>query len=553
MPNCDLAITNALPIGIAMLDSSLKILSWNATLERWSGINSKDAIGNSLGKLFPTASIAAIDYRLKSVFNDGQSVIFSPSMHRRLLPLHTASGEPLLHKAHFSPSPHGGNQALLVLEDVTANYRQLDKLRAERKRLKESEISLKTERQKLVSKNAAIAEARRKAEEANQAKSCFLASMSHEIRTPITAISGFAEILHERVKDPITRDAAETIIRNSEHLTKLVNDILDLSKIEAGKLILTNEPCSPSDIAKQAVTLLSARADSKGLGLSLEIKPNTPSLILSDPLRLRQIVFNLLGNAVKFTEKGSVKVKLHVNEDSQQLEFIIIDTGIGIREANLEAIFDPFSQEDASMQRRFGGTGLGLAISRNLIVGLGGNLGVHSEVGVGSEFHISLPIVLAEEQITETIAPQESCDLSTPIDPEKPLDGQRILVAEDGLDNQKLIRFLLERAGAEIRMVENGKLALEALENRGADWQADLLLLDMQMPVMDGYTTASTLRSVGNDIPIIALTAHAMEGDRNQAIQAGCDDYATKPIDVKRLITLIQHSIDHSKTCHTVS
>lgn len=553
MPNSNLIIDDALPLGIAVLDRSLNILSWNATLGRWSGVNSKDAIGKSLVELFPTAPLETLQHRLLSVFEDGQSVIFSPSMHRRLLPLHTASGEPLLHKAHFSPAPHGTGQTLLVLEDVTSNYRQLDKLRAERKLLKESEASLKLERHKLVRKNVAIVEARRRAEEANRSKSDFLTSMSHEIRPPLTAISGFAEILFERLNDSDSKEAAQTIIRNSEHLTNLVNDILDLAKVEAGKLILSNEPCNPIEIAKQAVTLLSKRASSKGILLTIEIGPNTPTKIHSDPLRLRQTLFNLVGNAVKFTESGSIIVKLQADKHSDELEFNIIDTGIGIQEQNLEAIFDPFAQEDASMQRRFGGTGLGLAISRNLIEELGGKLSVRSQVGVGSEFRISLPI--SNPEATENDAPiiatgasneeaNEASDQSTDVNSKvKPLAGQRILVAEDGLDNQKLIRYLLERAGAEVKIVENGKLAFDLLVDSNPPWSPDLLLLDMQMPVMDGYTTAETLRSVGNTIPIIALTAHAMEGDRDRAMLSGCNEYATKPINVPSLISTIRQTI----------
>lgn len=543
MPNSNLTIDDALPLGIAVLDRSLKIISWNATLGRWSGVSAKEAVGRLLNELFPSVPVTTLQQRLLPVFENGQSVIFSPSMHRRLLPLKTSSGEPLLHKAHFSPAPQGEGQTLLVLEDVTANYRQLDKLRAERRRLKESEASLKLERSKLVRKNEAVVEARRKAEEANKAKSAFLASMSHEIRTPITAISGFAEILFERLTDADNKEAASTIVRNSYHLTNLVNDILDLARIEAGKMVLSSEPCNPVEIAKQAVKLQSARANAKGIDLALELGSGIPTMIQSDPLRLRQAMFNLVGNAVKFTEEGSIAVKMEADQDNRELKFTIIDTGIGIKEANLEAIFDPFAQEDGSMQRKFGGTGLGLSISRHLVEELGGKLTARSTLGVGSEFQIKLPVVLSDETETAPVLivnPTSEPKLDQPV---KPLAELKILVAEDGLDNQKLIRYLLERAGAEVTMVENGKLAFDLLTNQEETLHADLLLLDMQMPIMDGYTTAARLRSAGRTIPIIALTAHAMEGDREKAIQSGCNDYATKPIHVETLIDTIRQNV----------
>lgn len=543
-----LTVYDNIPLGIAILDSELRVQTWNSTLSRWSCINSNDAIGRFLGEILPEARVEQIKQRLNSVFCHGQSVIFSPSLNRAILPLKTSSGAPLIHKATFSPCSDGNNCTQLVVEDVTSSFRQLNKLRTERKRLHESEKSLKIERKRLVSKNRAIIEAQQKAIKANKAKSEFLASMSHEIRTPITAIKGFAEILTDRLKDEELKEAADTIVRNGKHLTDLVNDILDLSKIEADGLILTYECCKTLSPLKQTISLLADKAFKKNIELRYELHKDYPEKIFTDSLRLRQILFNLIGNAVKFTEEGSVVVHVSRSENQGFIEIGVSDTGIGIREENLEMIFDPFTQEDGSMQRRFGGTGLGLSISHKLVTMMKGSIHVHSIFRKGTTFTVQLPIG-SEEELTGN--GNGEVHIPSPKKPhqEKPLADLNILVAEDGPDNQKLIRYLLERSGAKTHFCDNGAIANEYLMNEPEDWSTDLLLLDMQMPVMDGYTTAQVIRSRGSNLPIIALTAHAMGGDREKALSAGCNDYATKPINPGQLVSQILELINiHSES-----
>ena len=399
------------------------------------------------------------------------------------------------------------------------------------------------------------------AEASNRAKSLFLANMSHEIRTPMTAILGYTDLL---LDDSLDQDAAQThvrtIQRNGKHLLQVINDILDVSKIESGHLDVEVIAACPGQLITDVVQLIRPRATSKGLDLILEFESPLPGRIRTDPTRLRQILINIVGNAVKFTERGTIRLVVNWGERGgiASLSVRVVDTGIGMTNDQVGRLFQPFAQADNSMSRRFGGTGLGLFISMRLTQLLGGNLLVDSEPGVGSTFDIIVGAECvddamhehpAEAQFTQDVAPPRTTPPNTPdapttataeATPAPPLAGLRILFAEDGPDNQRLISFHLRKAGAEVTIVENGKLALDAaLEAWRADNPFDLLLSDMQMPVMDGYTSVRLLREAGYDGPIIALTAHAMTGDREKCLDAGCDDYGTKPIKKAELIAAI--------------
>ncbi|MEN0110072.1 MAG: ATP-binding protein, partial [Planctomycetota bacterium] len=537
------AVYDSLPLGVAVIDSSLRVKRWNAALAQWSGVPPERAEGSTLLELFPRFRHDRFGRRLDSVFRHGQSVVLSPSLHDQFLPLRTPGGAPIAHRTHARPAPDEPGAALLVLEDVTPTLAQLESLRAERRRLQESERSLRKQRQELEAKNAAIAEARRRAEDANRAKSAFLANMSHEIRTPLTAINGFAAVAADHLPEgEIARDAADRVLRNGEHLLGLVNDVLDLSKIEAGRLVLTPIACSPGRIAEEAGDMLRGRAEAKGLSLTIRAGENTPSMIQADPVRLRQVLLNLLGNAIKFTNQGSVELVINAANggpagggEPRKVRFRISDTGIGIPADRLEAVFEPFTQADDSMQRAAGGTGLGLSLSRSLVEQMGGRLTVCSEESVGSTFSVSIPC----GQVNSSSERPHGEDRSKPPVTARPnpLAGVRVLVAEDGPDNQVLIRYLLGRAGAAVTLVENGKLAVEAYD--AAPAAHDVLLLDMQMPVMDGYGAATALRERGCEKPVVALTAHAMDGDRQRALDAGCNAYAAKPINAPELIELL--------------
>jgi signal transduction histidine kinase/ActR/RegA family two-component response regulator len=393
-----------------------------------------------------------------------------------------------------------------------------------------------------------LVRAKEAAEAANRAKSEFLANMSHEIRTPMTAILGFSETLltDEVERSPDDRFALETILRNGQHLLSIINDILDLSKIEAGKMQIEAIDCSPAQIAEEVVSLMRVRADAKGLGLSLTYSSRIPAKIKSDPLRIRQILTNLVGNAIKFTEQGQVRLELAIVAGpvgAPRIAFRVIDTGIGISPEQLDRLFVSFEQADSSMSRRFGGSGLGLTISRRMARMLGGDINVSSEQGHGSCFELWLPVDSLQKLALRDHSPRGMLESGEPAPAATTgsLTGLRLLLAEDGPDNQWLLSHLLTKAGAEVSVVENGQLLIaSALAAREDGRPFDLIVTDMQMPVLDGYAAATRLRQEGFTCPIIALTAHAMDGDRAKCLAAGCDDYATKPIQKAALIETLR-------------
>ncbi|MEZ6048602.1 MAG: ATP-binding protein [Planctomycetaceae bacterium] len=385
-----------------------------------------------------------------------------------------------------------------------------------------------------------------KAHAATVAKSEFLANMSHEIRTPMTAILGFNEILLNSLTNPDNIEAAKVIQRNGDYLLTLINDILDLSKIEAGKLQVESIECEPEELIADVVSLMKVRTDAKNLKLALQFEGEIPKYIQSDPTRIRQILINIVGNAIKFTEAGSVTIMTRLLDqkgESPLLEFSVIDTGIGIEQKSLENIFKPFTQADGSTTRKFGGTGLGLAICKRLVELLGGTFAVESEVGKGSVFRFSVAtgnlenVQFIKEHVTARPAPERA---KSSEQKQNSLEGVNVLLVEDGPDNQRLISFILSKAGATVTVAENGKLACDqVLGAQMTEEPFDVILMDMQMPVMDGYTAAAKLRELGNEDPIIALTAHAMNHDRQKCLDAGCDDYTMKPINRTELVGMV--------------
>ncbi|NMC20083.1 MAG: PAS domain S-box protein [Thermogutta sp.] len=407
----------------------------------------------------------------------------------------------------------------------------------------------------LESVNQTLEEFYRVAESATRAKSEFLANMSHEIRTPLTAILGFTEIL---IADPSVEQgppdgihALHTIQRNGKYLLELINDILDLSKIEAGKLEVERIACSPAQLLTDVVALIGVRAAAKNLPLNLQFVGKLPETIDTDPLRLRQILINLIGNAIKFTETGEVRLVVRLVQEPDRpalLQIDVIDTGIGLTEEQAARLFQPFSQGDSSTTRKYGGTGLGLTISKRLAEMLGGDITFLSTPGKGSTFTLTVATgdlngVRMLDLPSEHAAGKPTGPTAGSV-PIVRLHG-RILLAEDGPDNQRLISFILRKAGAEVAVVENGQAALNAaLAARDCGEPFHLILMDMQMPVMDGYTATARLREAGYTGPIVALTAHAMEGDEAKCRETGCDDYLTKPIDRAKFMETIARLLE---------
>ncbi len=407
----------------------------------------------------------------------------------------------------------------------------------------------------LKSTQTSLIEANIRAEAANAAKSEFLANMSHEIRTPMTAILGFADLLLNEIDAEIgipTRvEYVDTIRRNGEHLLEIINDVLDISKIEAGKISMENVAVNPKTLVHEVVSMMSVKAHAKGLQLVVHCEPKVSAKIQTDPVRLRQILVNLIGNAIKFTESGSVTIKVCCDAPKQNLHVAIQDTGIGLTDSQISRLFGAFEQADSTTTRKYGGTGLGLFISKRLAEMLGGRITVASCVGKGSTFTASVatgPVSIdpiPDHLATAKIEPVNSISNVGVAKANLPLAGMRILLAEDGPDNQRLISLVLRKAGAEVQIAENGKLAIEMLTTDGTlngslihPCPFDLFLSDMQMPEMDGYTATRWLRAHGSEMPIVALTAHAMNDDIKLSIDAGCNAHATKPINKAALVAI---------------
>ena len=403
-------------------------------------------------------------------------------------------------------------------------------------------VSLQTDVTDFKRINEELSLARDAAEQANQAKSDFLANTSHEIRTPLTAILGYLELLADPSDIDNYASYLSTIRSNAEHLLRVINDILDLSRIEAGRFELETMRTSPAVLTREVVRLMRPRAHSKGLALDVSLDASLPDWVTTDPTRLRQILLNLIGNSIKFTAKGGVTVRVSWVAGPTGLTWPAVlrnrrHWSRYSRRPNRPTFFPRSRKPTTASTRRFGGTGLGLTISRSMAQLLGGDISATGTPGVGSTFTVMIEAAVAEEG--QSIPVEFESDTSrafVPLD-NSLLTGRRILLAEDTRVNQVLIQRLLSKAGAEVAVADDGRQAVEETLNHEAQGHPfDVVLMDMQMPVLDGYAATAELRRNGYHGAIVALTAHAMASDRKRCLDAGCTDYLTKPVDRQSLL-----------------
>ncbi len=399
--------------------------------------------------------------------------------------------------------------------------------------------------EELKEREFALTLAAEKAEEASKAKSQFLANMSHELRTPMNAILGMLALLKRTTLDRPQQDYTQKTESAARSLLALLNDILDISKAEAGKIELDPVPFKLKHLLRNLEVILSTEISTKPISLAFDVQDGMPQYFVGDEMRLQQILINLGGNAIKFTEKGSITVKVNSSTDQENnhfLTFRVFDTGIGISEENQKKIFEGFTQAEASTTRRFGGTGLGLAISQTLVNLMGGQLELKSQLGKGSCFYFSIKLPLASHQQIEKLHLDRV--ENTEIEHENRLEGKKILVVEDNLVNQHVARELLEQEGAEVVVVNDGQEALDKLkqakESNNSDF-FDAVLMDLQMPVMDGLTASRAIRESLNlkDLIIVAMTANAMQKDKRECLEAGMNDHLGKPFDIHQVVKVL--------------
>jgi signal transduction histidine kinase/CheY-like chemotaxis protein/HPt (histidine-containing phosphotransfer) domain-containing protein len=400
-----------------------------------------------------------------------------------------------------------------------------------------------------------LARAKDQAEAANRSKSEFLANMSHEIRTPLNGILGFTELLIRGADggdEQERTDFLKTIRSSGKHLLQLLNDVLDISKIEAGQMQVETITCSPHQLLAEVVSVLRVPARKKGIALDYRWETGIPETIQSDPHRLKQLLMNLVNNAIKFTDEGNVLVIAKLIESGKKplVQFQVRDSGIGIAPEKLESIFHPFVQADSSVTRKYGGTGLGLAISYRIAKSLGGDLTVESNVGHGSAFTVTVEAGdLTGVTITARPPVAIAGDIGRQASGSASLEGLKILLVDDGETNRKLISLFLTRSGATVELAENGAMALHAAEQT----PFDIILMDMQMPVMDGYTATVRLRETGYHGPIVALTAHAMKGDREKCEASGCSGYLAKPVNMDELVSTVRLAVGQHPPARSAS
>ncbi len=500
-------VTNALPVLIAQIDTNEKIIFANEKFAEWVESSTRNIVGQSLQQTVGSERYCLLDGYIKRALN-GETVSFERSENVG----ESTPFETFLNITFVPEKDMTGKVTsfILVANDVT-KYKEI-----------ESEL-----------KNA-----KEQADVASSTKSAFLANMSHEIRTPLGAILSFSELLlGQELKGEERVRGAEVIRRNGFLLSNIINDILDLSKVEAGKLDIERVAVHFDEVVSEIKSLLNLKATEKGIRLTVTADGAIPDVIVTDPLRLRQILLNIVGNAIKFTQQGSVDIKISLvseNSGAPKLRFLIKDTGEGIKPGHAKKLFEPFSQEDVSTTRKYGGTGLGLVLSRKLANSLGGDVELlASSPDEGSTFSITIdPGDLKKVifQNFETRRLNAAPDIGITVD----FSRVKILLVDDSLDNQLIVTHLLRSTGAKIDTANNGREGVDKAKQNNYD----IILMDLQMPVLDGYGAVQELKQFGYMKPIIALTAHAMKEERVRCLESGFVDHLSKPID-RHLLTKV--------------
>jgi len=488
------SVIEALPMALTIKDRDGRFVLSNRRFEEGFGLTKAMLIGNSPEELFPPALAERLRAHEDTLLASPQMVRFENSLMTR----EGNSRDQLVTKVPLLDAQQQPEAVLTVAVDIT-----------EQKALQRELSAAKTEAERL-----------------SQVKTEFLANMSHEIRTPLHGMLGMAQVAQACVALP--REASEAIgriLRSGRHLMGVIDDILDFSRLDAGKLSVEEAPYSPADLAREVIELVHSAAQDKGLQLLLRCEP-TPPLVMGDPMRTRQILLNTVANAIKFTQSG--RVTLHLRSEASALVFDVTDTGIGMSSEAQQRVFSPFEQADGSTSRRFGGTGLGLSISRHLARLQGGDISVYSVEGQGSTFTVTLPL-------TEPIPAQLVPTTSVPDAPHADIQGLRVLAADDVDINREILVSLLGKRGAQVTLAEDGQQALALVQQHGPG-HFDIALMDVQMPVMDGVEATRLMRQIDPDLPVLALTAHALPEERERCLAAGMRGHLAKPFDAQDMV-----------------